>query len=309
MIRTVFMGTPDFGVPALRQLLEHSNVVGVVTQPDRPAGRGQTLRPSPVKVVAIEAGIPVYQPIRLQSYDSVEPLRAWQPDLIVVAAFGQILRPNVLELPTAGCLNIHASLLPRWRGASPIQHAILMGDERSGVSLMKMDVGLDTGPVYKMAGFPLEVTETAATLHDKLAELGGRLLITHLEDIVTGKLQPVPQDDALATYAPRIDKRDGKINWQNNAADIDRRIRAMTPWPGAFTSWENRNLRILQAVPVSEESEKPAGTIFEREGHLYAQTAAGSLKLLRIQLAGKKATAAADFVRGRPHFIGARLGS
>ena len=301
------MGTPDFAVPTLHQLIAQTEVVGVVTQPDRPAGRGRQLRPSPVKEVAVAAGLPIYQPERLRSDEAVAPLHAWAPDIIVVAAFGQILRPNVLELPPAGCLNIHASLLPRWRGASPIQHAILMGDAESGISLMKMDVGLDTGPVYVSRALPLAPDETAQSLHDRLAELGGVLLADHLEAIVSGELVPQPQDDELATYAPRIDKADGLIAWRRSADEIDRQIRAMTPWPGAHTEWEGQGLRILAARPVAVTSTGPAGAVWQHDDQLLVQTGAGSLHLLELQLAGKKATAAADFLRGRPYFLGAQL--
>lgn len=307
MIRTVFMGTPDFAVPTLRQLIAKTEVVGVVTQPDRPAGRGRQLRPSPIKVVAVEAGIEVYQPERLISDASIEPIRAWAPDVIIVAAFGQILRPNVLDLPPAGCLNVHASLLPRWRGASPIQHAILMGDERTGISLMQMDVGLDTGPIYKMASLPLAADETAASLHDKLAELGGRLLIAHLADIVAGRISPEAQDDEHSTYAPRIEKSDGAIDWSRATVELDRQIRAMTPWPGAFTAWEGMGLRILKARPMVGIGEVPAGTVWADKERVFVQTADGALQIEQLQLAGKKRSAAADFVRGRPHFVGSQL--
>ena len=307
MTRVVFMGTPDFAVPALRQLITQAEVVGVVTQPDRPAGRGRQLRPSPIKEVAIAADIPVYQPERLRSDEAVAPLREWAPDIIVVAAFGQILRANVLDLPPAGCLNIHASLLPRWRGASPIQHAILMGDAESGISLMKMDVGLDTGPVYVSQALELAPDETAQTLHDRLAELGGNLLADHLDAIVSGELVPQLQDDTLATYAPRIDKAAGLIEWQRSAVEIDRQIRAMTPWPGAFTHWEGDSLRVLAARPVEVDGRGPAGSVWQLDDQLLVQTGAGSLQLLDLQLAGKKATAAADFLRGRPHFLDAQL--
>ncbi len=248
MANVVFMGTPDFAVPVLKTLIESQTVVGVVTQPDRPAGRGKQLRPSPVKLTAQEANIPVYQPKSLRSEEAAQPLRDWQPDIIVVAAFGQILRPHVLELPPHGCLNIHASLLPRWRGASPIQHAILAGDAETGVCLMQMDVGLDTGPVYACMPTPISPTETAASLHDRLAELGANLLDVHLDNIVTGNLTATPQDNEQSTYAPMISKEDGRLDWQQTSSEIDRRIRAMTPWPGAFTTWQGELLKIKSAA-------------------------------------------------------------
>jgi methionyl-tRNA formyltransferase len=197
MIRIVFMGTPEFAVPALRGLMSRQEVVGVVTQPDRPAGRGRQVKPPPVKVIAQEAGLPVYQPKSLRGEEAAGPLREWAPELIVVAAFGQILRPHVLELPVHGCLNVHASLLPRWRGAAPIQHAILAGDIETGISLMQMDEGLDTGPVYARKSLAIGMDETASTLHDRLAELGAELLGEKLEAIVTGRLAAEAQDDAF----------------------------------------------------------------------------------------------------------------
>ena len=201
MSNVVFMGTPEFAVPVLQTLIVSQTVVGVVTQPDRPAGRGKQLRPSPVKIAAEAVNIPVYQPKSLRSEAAAQPLRDWRPDIIVVAAFGQILRPHVLDLPPYGCLNIHASLLPRWRGASPIQHAILAGDAETGVCLMQMDVGLDTGPVYACMPTPISPTETAASLHDRLATLGANLLGVHLDNIMAGKLTATPQDEIETALA------------------------------------------------------------------------------------------------------------
>ncbi|HUM68807.1 MAG TPA: methionyl-tRNA formyltransferase, partial [Chloroflexota bacterium] len=243
MHKVVFMGTPDFAVPSLQTLIETQQVVGVVTQPDKPAGRGNQLRPSPVKLVAQAANIPVYQPKSLKTEEAAAPLRDWQPDVIVVAAFGQILRPHVLDLPPHGCLNVHASLLPRWRGASPIQHALLAGDEQTGVCLMCMDVGLDTGPVYACEATPIGVEDTAVSLHDRLANLGAALLRQYLPAILSGQLPARPQDDAHSTYAPMIKKEQGVINWQQSREQIDRHIRAMTPWPGAFTTWQGQTLK------------------------------------------------------------------
>ena len=310
MTDVVFMGTPDFAVPVLKTLIESQNVVGVVTQPDRPAGRGKRLRPSPVKIAAEAANIPVYQPKSLRSEEAANPLRAWQPDIIVVAAFGQILRPHVLELPPHGCLNIHASLLPRWRGASPIQHAILAGDATTGVCLMQMDVGLDTGPVYACMPTPISPIETAASLHDKLAILGAQLLDLHLESIVAGTLSATPQDDETSTYAAMINKEDGRLNWQQTSSEIDRRIRAMTPWPGAFTTWEGNLLKIKSASVV--DGRLPSGNpgqVVAYQDSAAVLAADGGLLLQEIQLAGKRATAVADFLRGHSHFIGSTVGN
>ncbi|MCC6606687.1 MAG: methionyl-tRNA formyltransferase [Anaerolineae bacterium] len=309
MVKVVFMGTPEFAVPVLQTLIETQTVVGVVTQPDRPAGRGKQLRPSPVKVTAEAAHIPVYQPKSLRSEEAAQPLRDWQPDIIVVAAFGQILRPHVLNLPPHGCLNIHASLLPRWRGAAPIQHALLAGDAETGVCLMQMDVGLDTGPVYACLPTPISPTETAASLHDHLSTLGANLLAVHLDNIVAGKLSATPQDNEKSTYAPMISKEDGRLNWQQTSAELDRRVRAMTPWPGAFTTWQGEMLKILAArVAGGRLPTGQPGTVIAYEEGAAVLTADGALVLEEVQLAGKRATAVADFLRGYATFIGSLLG-
>jgi len=303
------MGTPDFAVPSLKKLIETQEVVGVVTQPDRPAGRGKKLQPSPVKVVAEHAGIPVYQPKSMRTEAAAEPLRQWQPDVIIVAAFGQILRPHVLELPPHGCLNVHASLLPRWRGASPIQHAILAGDAETGVTLMQMDVGLDTGAMWARRAIAIRADETAASLHDRLAELGAELVDERLNDILNDRSAPTPQDDDQSTYAPMIKKEDGRLNWNQTSADLDRRIRAMTPWPGAFTTWQGESLKILTAEPFNKPNLKGhPGAVVLVDELVVALTADGGLTLRQIQLSGKRAMNAIDFQRGRPDFIGSRLG-
>ncbi|MCB8977516.1 MAG: methionyl-tRNA formyltransferase [Ardenticatenaceae bacterium] len=310
MAKVVFMGTPEFAVPVLQTLIETQTVVGVVTQPDRPAGRGKQLRPSPVKVTAEAANIPVYQPKSLRSEEAAQTLRDWQPDIIVVAAFGQILRPHVLNLPPHGCLNIHASLLPRWRGAAPIQHAILAGDDQTGICLMQMDVGLDTGAVYACASTPISPTETAASLHDRLSTLGANLLEEHLDSILAGRLTATPQDDEKSTYAPMISKEDGRLDWQQTSTELDRRVRAMTPWPGAFTTWQGEMLKILK-VRVAD-GRLPAGqpgTVVAYEEGAAVLTADGALVLEEIQLAGKRATAVPDFLRGYDTFIGSTLGA
>ena len=300
------MGTPDFAVPALRTLIRTQEVAGVVTQPDRPAGRGRQVKPPPVKVIAQDAGIPVYQPKSLRSEEAAGPLREWAPELIVVAAFGQILRPHVLTLPVHGCLNVHASLLPRWRGAAPIQHVILAGDSETGISLMQMDDGLDTGPVYARKAIAIGPEETAATLHDRLAALGAQLLGEKLDAILAGRLAAEAQEDSQSTYAPMIKKTDGEIDWGRSAAEIERQIRAMTPWPGAFTSWEGKTLKILSRVLVEEDvvTEGRPGLVAPMEGGAAVVTGDGAIGLDRIQVAGKKATRIEDFLRGRPEFLG-----
>ena len=237
MTRIVFMGTPEFAVPTLEALADAHQVVGVVTQPDRQAGRGRELRPSPVKEVALERDLPLFQPRTLRTPEAVEQLKGWEPDVIVVAAFGQILRQDVLDLPPHGCLNVHASLLPRWRGAAPVAATILAGDEVTGVTIMKMDAGLDTGPVLeRSAPVKIEPDDTRAELKKRLAEVGADLLIRVLPAYLAGDLIPQPQPEAGVTYAEQLRKEDGRIDWQRSAAELDRQVRAFTPWPGVFTT-------------------------------------------------------------------------
>jgi methionyl-tRNA formyltransferase len=306
MAKVVFMGTPEFAVPALRALIAHHEVIGVVTQPDRPAGRNRQVQLSPIKNVAFEAGIPVFQPEKLRRAEAIAELREWSPDVYVVAAFGQILPQAVLDIPPHGSLNIHASLLPRWRGAAPINAAIRAGDHESGVTIMKMDAGLDTGPMLTRRAIPLAPDETAATLHDRLSALGAELLIETLPGYLDGTIQPQAQDDALATFAPRIDKDEGRIDWTADAAAIERTVRAFTPWPGTFTHWNGRLLKILSGA-VSEGSAEP-GMVVERGGQIGIGTGAGLFIPTRLQLEGKNAVGVDEFARGYPAFTGATLG-
>lgn len=307
--RIIFMGTPDFAVPCLQALIETQTVVGVVTQPDKPAGRGNQLRPPPVKLAAEAAGIPVYQPRSLRREEAAEPLRDWQPDLIVVAAFGQILRPHVLELPPRGCVNVHASLLPRWRGASPIQHAILAGDAVTGVTLMQMDEGLDTGDMYVQESLVIDPRETAATLHDRLAALGADMVRRYLDGILDGRLARVAQDDAASTYAPMIRKEAGEIDWRQDAAAIDRHIRAMSPWPGAYTWWGDDALKIASARPATGPlpGGEP-GQVVRTIDDIVVLAGEGGLALDAVQLPGKRPTTAEALAHGYPHLFDAVLG-
>ena len=303
------MGTPDFAVPSLHALIETHEVVGVVTQPDKRAGRGKKLRFSPVKEAALAANIPVYQPKSLRTETAVAPLREWNADVIIVVAFGQILRPFLLDMPPHGCINVHASLLPRWRGASPIQHAILSGDGESGVTLMQMDKGLDTGGMFVSEAIPLHADETAVSLHDRLAALGADMMRRHLAPILAGDMTPIAQENEASTYAPMITKADGALNWDETAVNLDRRVRAMTPWPGAFTHWQGKSLKILNVKPLAEQWGTTAGQVlYDADRKLTAVcTGDGMLVLETIQLAGKRATAIADFMRGRPQFAGTLL--
>ncbi len=305
MPRIVFMGTPEFAVPSLNALIVHHEVVGVVTQPDRPAGRGRQLSESPVKQAARAAGLAVIQPSKLREPDAMARLTAWAPDVIVVAAFGQILKPAVLDLPLHGCINVHASLLPRHRGAAPIAAAILAGDAETGITIMRMEVGLDTGPVIAKRAEPIRPDDTTATLTARLAQVGAELLSDTLPDYVSGKLQPTPQDNALATYAPQLKKEDGHLDFTRPAIELERRVRAFAPWPGAFALW-NGHLKILRASVIEEARAEP-GVVFQSEGGLAVACGAGALLLGEIQPAGKKPMPAADFARGARQLIGMLL--
>jgi methionyl-tRNA formyltransferase len=309
MAKIVFMGTPDFAVPTLQALIQHHEVIGVVTQPDRPAGRGNQVHESPIKKVAVEAGIPVFQPEKLRRKEAVEELKKWQPDVYVVAAFGQILPQAVLDIPVYGSINVHAALLPRWRGAAPIQACIRAGDAESGVTIMKMDAGLDTGPMLAHRAIPLAPDETGQSLHDKLARIGSALLIETLPRYLSGVLQSQPQREEGVTYAPQIEKEEGRIDWTKSAVEIERLVRAFTPWPGTFTTWDGKLLKILRVSPPSNPaaSQAEAGRVVKHQGQIAVQTGAGLLFPTQVQLEGKKATSVEDFARGYPQFIDAML--
>ncbi len=310
MTRVVFMGTPDFAVPALQALLAAPDfeVVGIITQPDRPAGRGKTVQQSPVKQVGLAAGVPILQPEKLRDPGAFEQLQAWQPDVIVVAAFGQILRKNVLELPSYGCINVHASLLPRWRGAAPIQAAIIAGDTETGITIMKMDVGLDTGPMLRQRAIPILPTDTGQTLHDKLAELGGPLLIETLTGYLRGEIEPQPQDEAQQTYAPMLKKEEGAIDWTQPADAIGRQVRAFDPWPGTYTHWDGQVLKILGGKLV-EGTAQPGTVKRLGDGTVAVGTGSSLYALEKVQLAGRPATLISDFVNGHGTFVASTLGS
>jgi methionyl-tRNA formyltransferase len=271
----------------------------VVTQPDRPAGRGRVLSPPPVKTLAASLGLPVIQPHRLKEPQAMQQLSRWKPDLIVVAAFGQILKPEVLDLPRHGCINVHASLLPRWRGAAPIQAAILHGDEQSGVTIMRIDPGLDTGPIISQRSTTITPQDTAASLGNRLAQLGAELLIETLPAYIDGKINPVPQDDSLATYAPMLEKEAGHLDFNQPAELLARKVRAFNPWPGAFTMWQGTYLKVHQAhVQSAQTSNLEPGKTVISEG-LPAITAADGLIVLdEVQPAGKKAMPGKVFLNG-----------
>jgi methionyl-tRNA formyltransferase len=307
MAKIVFMGTPDFAVPTLRALIEHHTVTAVVTQPDRPAGRGGEVQMSPIKKVALAHDIPVLQPEKIRRKASVEALRGYEADAYVVAAFGQILPQEVLDIPPYGSINIHASLLPRWRGAAPIQAAIRAGDDETGVTIMKMDAGLDTGPMLSKGVVPIMRNETSQSLHDKLATLGADLLISTLPGYFSGAIQPQPQPETGVTFAPRIEKEEGRIDWTQDAVGIDRLVRAFTPWPGTFTDWNGKMLKVISGNAVSTGEDEPGRVSIDAFGEIFIGTGRGLYFPLMVQLAGKKPTSVEDFVRGYPDFIGARL--
>lgn len=241
------MGSPDFAVPTLRALAAHYPICGVVSQPDRPSGRGMTLTPPPVKVAALELGLPVFQPEKLRTPESLQQLQDWAPDLIVVAAFGQILRANVLDLPKFGCINIHASLLPRHRGAAPIQAAILAGDTETGITIMKMDVGLDTGPMLSQRAIPIGPADTGGSLFEKLSILGGELLLETLPGYLAGEIAARPQPEAGVTYFGMMKKEAGLLDFNLPALELERKIRAFSPWPGTWLDWNGAPLKIQRA--------------------------------------------------------------
>ncbi len=310
-LRVAFAGTPDFAAAALAALLTSPHeIVGVWTQPDRPAGRGRRLRPSPVKQLALAHEIPVHQPESLRDPQAVAELARLEPDVLVVAAYGLLLPPAVLEIPRRGCLNIHASLLPRWRGAAPIQRAILAGDTESGVTIMQMDEGLDTGDMLLKRAVPIGPRETGGSLHDRLATLGAEAIVEALAD--PDRLVPEPQDEAQATYAEKLRKEEAAIDWSKPATEIDRQIRAFNPWPVAQTRLDGGVLRIWAAEPLDEPAADAPGTVtaVSRDG-IDVATGEGSLRLLRLQPANARAMSVQDLLNGRPDLIreGTKLGN
>ncbi len=314
-MRIVFMGTSEFAVLPLEHLiLNQFQVVAVYTQPDKPAGRGRYLVSSPLKKAALTWHLPVVQPLSLKKAEVVAQLAGFHPDVIVVAAFGQILPPSVLDLPRYGCINIHPSLLPRFRGASPVAAAILAGDEFTGVSIMVMDAGLDTGPVLARARIPISMPDTTGSLTAKLSLMAAWLLQEVLIRRLRGELIPQPQNEAEATYCGLISRQEGEIDWQLPAIDIGRRVRAFQPWPGGYTRWQGRQLKIIGAVPLPGERSLEPGRVVALSSATGASKAAfgvhtgdGILGILEVQLEGKRAISAAEFLRGQRQFIGVRL--
>ena len=304
-MRILFIGTGDIGLPTLRFVRESSTheLVGVVTQPDKPVGREQRVRPPPIKAELSATGIPILQPARIRNEDALAQIRGLAPEVIVVMAYGQILPRALLEIPTIACLNLHASLLPRYRGAAPIQAAIVAGDSETGITVMYMDEGLDTGDILLQARLPILPDETGGSLHDRLAQLAPDALCEALDALAAGSAARMPQDSSRATYAPKLTRENGRIDWQEPAELLARKVRAYNPWPGALaeiteSSGKTRHLKIFRATPSDKEVGTPGTICAPNESELLIGTGRGSLRLEQVQLEGKRRMSAADFLRG-----------
>jgi len=314
-LRIIFAGTPEFAACHLRSLLASSHsLVGVYTQPDRPAGRGKKLTPSPVKQLAQAAALPVFQPQSLKQADAQNELRALNADVMIVVAYGLLLPQAVLDIPRLGCINVHASLLPRWRGAAPIQRAIEAGDSETGVTIMQMAAGLDTGPMLCKTHCEIRPDDTAGSLHDRLAALGPVALLQALDDLAAGNLRPEEQDDSLSNYARKIDKAEAALDWQLSAVELDRKVRAFNPFPMAYTFAGEDRLRIHSAHPVTggtADTLVPGQVSTVNEQGVLVRCGQGSLQITRLQLPGKKPLSAAEFANGFAGYLqpGQRLGS
>ena len=308
-MKIVFAGTPDFSVPTLQSLLDGPHdIIAVYSQPDRPAGRGRKTTASPVKQLAVQHDVPVCQPDSFKTAAAQQALAALQPDLMVVIAYGLILPPGVLAIPRLGCVNVHASLLPRWRGAAPIQRAILAGDTETGVCLMQMDAGLDTGGILACIACPIATDDTGSRLHDKLAQLGAQLLSANLAALERGELEPRQQDEALACYAGKLKKSEARIDWNMPAAGIMRRIRAFNAWPVAETRYAELQLRIWDARVAPGDTDALPGTVLSADKTgIEVACGAGRLRLLELQLPGARAVTAGEFVNAHA-MAGVRLG-
>lgn len=304
------MGTPEFAVPALESIIQSEHeLAAVYTQPDEPAGRGRSLMPSVVKRTALEHGLTVYQPLSIKESREVENLAALRPAVVVVAAFGQLLPQKILDIPSFGCLNIHPSILPRHRGPSPVAAAILAGDEVTGVSIMLMDEGLDTGPVLAQRQIPVLAWDTTSSLTVKLADLGAQLLVDTLPLWLEGRLTPQPQDSGNATYSKLIKKEDGQMKWTRPAVQLWRQVRAFQPWPGCYATWQGRLLKIVEAVPLPGQGEiaRVVEIPDQDSATVGIQTGDGILGLVRVQLEGKRVMSGDEFARGQRGFVGSTL--
>ncbi len=301
-MRIVFMGTPEFSVPVLEALVKEGHeVVGVVTQPDKPKGRGKAVLMPPVKEKALEYGLSVYQPAKVRDAGFVEVLKGLNPDIMVVVAFGQILPKSVLDIPPFGCVNIHASLLPRYRGAAPIQWVIIDGEQETGITTMMMDSGLDTGDMLEKTIVPIAPDETGDSLHDKLKEAGASLILSTLKKIEAGIITRIPQTDEGTCYARMLTKNMGKIDWTMEAAAIERLVRGLNSWPGTYTTWKGRTLKIWKVQVLEEDCDGACGEVVRADKNsLLVKTGKGILSLLEVQPEGKKRMAADAFLRGYP---------
>lgn len=307
-MRVLFMGTPDFAVPTLEALIREHDVIGVFTQPDKPRGRGKAVSFSPVKEVAVKHDIPVYQPVKVREESVVDEIRSMKPDVIVVVAFGQILPESILNIPPYGCINVHASLLPRYRGAAPIQWAVIDGEKETGVTTMYMAKGLDTGDMILKESIVLDPKETGESLHDKLCVMGGPLILKTLEQIEQGTAPRIPQDDALSCYAHMLTKELGCIDWTKDATSIERLIRGLNSWPSAYTTWNGKTLKIWDSE-VTKGSEAIPGTVIEKDKTSFTVSCGqGALKVLEVQLQGKKRMTTQAFLVGNHVETGMRLG-
>jgi methionyl-tRNA formyltransferase len=302
-MRVVFVGTGQIGVPTLRALPQSQHeLVAVVTQPDKPAGRNQRIKPSPVKTALAGSTTPILQPRRIKEQSAIEEIRSYRPDVIVVVAYGQILPAEVLALPRYGCLNVHASLLPRWRGAAPVQAAIVAGDTQTGVTIMFMDEGLDTGDILLQEAIPISGSDTGAIIHDRLAQLAPQNLLAALDDLEKGEAPRVPQNNSQSTYAPKLGRESGRIDWSENAEVIERKIRGFDPWPGTFTqivtptTGSPRTLKIFSAAVV-DRAGKP-GEIIPNDEQLIIAAGKAALSLKEVQLEGRRRMSAPEFLRG-----------
>jgi methionyl-tRNA formyltransferase len=311
MNRIIFMGTPEFAIPTLAMLVERFRVVAVVTQRDKPAGRGQQLTASPVKRWAAlhQPSLPILQPRTLRDAAVQATLAELKPDVIVVAAFGLLLPQPVLDLPPFGCVNVHASLLPRYRGAAPIPATILNGDTHTGITLMKLDAGMDTGPIITQTSLPIQPDDTTGTLSARLAELGAQLTAEMLPRWLAGEIAPQPQDEHQATLAPKLNKDDGRLDWSKPAVELERRVRALSSWPGTFTTWNGKILRILSGQVSGHKTQDAPGLVVKNQDGIGVVTGEDILQLGMVQLEGKRAMSAADLSHGHSAFIGSRLGA
>ncbi|MBU2569934.1 MAG: methionyl-tRNA formyltransferase [Gammaproteobacteria bacterium] len=296
-MKIVFAGTPEFAVPTLRMLIDSNHqICAVYTQPDRPAGRGRQLKPSPVKELAIQSGIPVLQPESLKPDHHFQQLAAFEPDLLIVVAYGMLLPQRVLDLPTFGCINVHASLLPRWRGAAPIQRALIAGDEKTGVTIMHMALKLDAGDMLHKEEYRITPKDTAGDLHENLAKLGALGMSKVLPDIEDNTLHPEKQDESQVTYAAKLEKSEANLNWNESAEQLDLKIRGFNPWPVAQTNYKDQVLRIWLAEPLGGRTDAEPGTLLKNGKHLEVATGDGLLRLLEVQLPGGKRISASAFM-------------